>query len=174
MKAEGSQCSIWKQNKHLHYVVPEHEHNTRKEMRWETLLITAMPARSFCPSSHSSGQTSSLQSTRVAYSDHSSLYVVLEVPSQLTMGQTEQSLTCSIMEKPHTACGHRMAHRKWKQTKQKPSLLPGPAVPGCSSVYFHFLWAILCPQAVVTVWDRDLRWAKAIFNILRRNRKFPC
>ena len=27
---------------------------------------------------------------------------------------------------------------------------------------------------IVTVWDRDLRWAKAIFNISRRNRKFPC
>ena len=47
-----------------------------------------------------------------------------------------------------TACGHRMAHRKWKETK----LQPGTAVPGnmlgCCLVYFHFLWAILCPQAV--------------------------
>ena len=42
----------------------------------------------------------------------------------------------------------RMAHRKWKETKQQPILLPGPAVPGCSLVSFHFLWAILCPQAV--------------------------
>ena len=41
-----------------------------------------------------------------------------------------------------------MAHKKWKEIKQQPSLLPGPAVPGCSLVYFHFLWAILCPQAV--------------------------
>ena len=41
-----------------------------------------------------------------------------------------------------------MAHRKQKETKQQPSLLPGPAVPGCSLVSFHFLWAILCPQAV--------------------------
>ena len=48
----------------------------------------------------------------------------------------------------HTACGHRMAHRKWKETK----LQPGTAVPGnmlgCSLVSFHFLWAILCPQGV--------------------------
>ena len=28
-------------------------------------------------------------------------------------------------------------------------MLPGPAVPGCSLVSFHFLWAILCPQAVL-------------------------
>ena len=47
-----------------------------------------------------------------------------------------------------TACGHRMAHRKWKETKLQPSMLPGLAVPGCSLVSFHFLWAILCPQAV--------------------------
>ena len=42
----------------------------------------------------------------------------------------------------------RMADRKWKETKQQPSMLPGPAVPGCSLVSFHFLWAILCLQAV--------------------------
>ena len=42
----------------------------------------------------------------------------------------------------------RMAHRKSKETKQQPSMLSGPAVPGCSLVSFHFLWAILCPQAV--------------------------
>ena len=29
-----------------------------------------------------------------------------------------------------TACGHRMANRKWKETKQLPSMLPGPAVLG--------------------------------------------
>ena len=49
---------------------------------------------------------------------------------------------------PYTACRHRMAHRKWKETKQLPSLLPGPAVPGCSLISFLFLWTILCPQAV--------------------------
>ena len=48
-----------------------------------------------------------------------------------------------------TACGHRMAHRKWKEIKQQPRLLPGPAVPGCSLISFHFLRAILCLQAVV-------------------------
>ena len=41
-----------------------------------------------------------------------------------------------------------MAHRKWKETKLQPSMLPGPAVPGCSIVSLHFLWAILFPQAV--------------------------
>ena len=49
-----------------------------------------------------------------------------------------------------TACGHRMAHRKWNETKQQPSLLPDPAMPDCSLVSFHILWAILCPQAVLS------------------------
>ena len=43
-----------------------------------------------------------------------------------------------------------MAHRKWNETKQQPSMLTGPAVPGCCLVSFHILWAILCPQAVMT------------------------
>ena len=30
-------------------------------------------------------------------------------------------------------------------------MLPGPDVPGCSLVSFHFLWAIQCPQAVLFV-----------------------
>ena len=48
-----------------------------------------------------------------------------------------------------TACVHRIYHRKWKETKQLPSMLPGPAVPGCCLVSFYFLWAILCTQAVL-------------------------
>ena len=46
-----------------------------------------------------------------------------------------------------------VAHRKWKEIKQVPSMLPGTAVPGCSLVSFHFLWAILCPQAVQCIAD---------------------
>ena len=42
-----------------------------------------------------------------------------------------------------TACRHRMAHRKWKETK----LQPGNML-GCCFVSFHFLWVIPCPQAV--------------------------
>ena len=45
-----------------------------------------------------------------------------------------------------------MAHRKWKETKQLPRMLPGPAVPGCCLISFHFLWAILCPQAVGNIY----------------------
>ena len=48
----------------------------------------------------------------------------------------------------YTACGHRMAHRKWKETKQEPGTAgPGNRL-GCCLVSFHFLWAILCPEAV--------------------------
>ena len=42
----------------------------------------------------------------------------------------------------------QMAHRKWKGTKQLPSMLPGPAMPGCRLVSFHFLWAILWPHPI--------------------------
>ena len=41
-----------------------------------------------------------------------------------------------------------MAHRKWKETKQLPCMLPGPAVPGCCFVSFHILWAILSTSTV--------------------------
>ena len=42
----------------------------------------------------------------------------------------------------------RMAHRKWRATKQQPSMLPGPAVPGSCLVSFHILWAILSTSTV--------------------------
>ena len=42
----------------------------------------------------------------------------------------------------------RMAHRKWKESKQQPSMLPGPAVPGSCLVSFHILWAILSTSTV--------------------------
>ena len=35
-----------------------------------------------------------------------------------------------------------MDHRKWKESKQQPSMLPFLAEPGCCLIYFHFLWAI--------------------------------
>ena len=49
----------------------------------------------------------------------------------------------------------RMAHRKWKETKQQPNMLPGPAVPGCRLVCFHILWAIL---STIPVKPASLFW----------------
>ena len=46
-------------------------------------------------------------------------------------------------EKLYTVLVLRMANKKWKETKQEPSMLPGPAVPGCCLVSFNILWAIL-------------------------------
>ena len=43
----------------------------------------------------------------------------------------------------------RMAHRKWKEIKQQPSMLPVPAVPGCSLFSFRILWAILSTSTVL-------------------------
>ena len=47
-----------------------------------------------------------------------------------------------------TACGHRMAHRKWKENKLQPGTAGPSNMLGCSLISFHFRWAILCPQAV--------------------------
>ena len=41
--------------------------------------------------------------------------------------------------KPWTLQPADIAHRKWKETKLHPSMLPGPAVPGSCLVSFHFL-----------------------------------
>ena len=53
--------------------------------------------------SSTSAQRSLLQSMRVGFSDsgHPCIWFK-EKPSQFSVGQTAQSLTCSIMEKPHT------------------------------------------------------------------------
>ena len=64
--------------------------------------------------------------------------------------------TCSESRPHTTVLVLRMVHRNWKETKQHPSMLPGPAVPGCSLVYFHILWAILSTSTV------DIHISKAI------------
>ena len=59
-----------------------------------------------------------------------------------------------------TASGHGMAHRKWKETKMQPGTAGPGNMLGCCLVIFHFLWAILCPQAVhicERVLDNDRR-----------------
>ena len=45
----------------------------------------------------------------------------------------------------------RMKHRKWKESKQQPSLLPGP-------VSFHFLWAI--PSTSIVYYNQTLKSQK--------------
>ena len=56
-----------------------------------------------------------------------------------------------ILLPPLTACGHRMAYRKWKETKVHPGTARPGNMLGCSLVSFYFLWAVLCPQAVLVV-----------------------
>ena len=41
-----------------------------------------------------------------------------------------------------------MSHRKWRETKQQPIMLPGPAVPGCCLVSFCFPCDIHCIHSV--------------------------
>ena len=58
-------------------------------------------------------------------------------------------LITNTLSGPHcTVLVLRMAHRKLKEIKQEASMLPGPAVPGCCLVSFHFLWAILSTSTV--------------------------
>ena len=45
-----------------------------------------------------------------------------------------------------------MSHRKWKESKQQPTMLPGPAVSGCCLISSHFLWAINPIRPVVVDW----------------------
>ena len=69
--------------------------------------------------------------------------------------QRKEELPQTFKEKlapQSTACGHRMAHRKWKETKQQSSMLPDSAGPGCSLVSFPFLCYILCSHSLGT-WD---------------------
>ena len=55
-------------------------------------------------------------------------------------------------------------HRKWKETKLQPGTAGLGNMLGCCLLSFHFLWAILCPQAVLyrnsrcCLEDSVLRW----------------
>ena len=55
----------------------------------------------------------------------------------------------------------RMAHRKWKETKEQ----PGTAGPGnmlsCCLISFHFMWVILSTSTVLG-WSK--RWALGCVN----------
>ena len=46
-----------------------------------------------------------------------------------------------------------MSHRKWRETKQQPIMLPGPAVPGCCLVSFCFLVDI---HSILSVYQIDI------------------
>ena len=77
------------------------------------------------------------------------------------------------MEKPTGRMGW-MAHRKRKETKQQPSMLPGPAVPGCCLVSFHFLWAIQPIRPVSRASSHMQLQAKASIVVeCKRGRRFP-
>ena len=49
---------------------------------------------------------------------------------------------------PSTVRVDSLPHRKWKEIKQEPSMLPGPAVPGCFWISLHFLWGKLSTRTV--------------------------
>ena len=49
--------------------------------------------------------------------------------------------TSKIKSTKCTACGHRMAYRKWKEIKVQPCTAGPGNMLGCSLVSYHFLWA---------------------------------
>ena len=112
--------------------------------------------------------------------DLTKYYIVSQEIIQYRMSQTEGrwSVQVSLALPLHiTACGHRMADRKWKEGKQQPSMLLGSAVPGISLVSFYFLWAILCPQAVLKNYREvalsDPRMPNRRSRFLRHKEKGP-
>ena len=56
-----------------------------------------------------------------------------------------------------TGCGRRMAHRKWKETKQQPGTAGPGNILGCCLVSLHFLCDVLsirpvqCLSDIVTI-----------------------
>ena len=82
--------------------------------------------------------------------------------SGATARATNSSIENRNMQRPYvqTVLVLRMAHRKWKEIKQQPGMLPGPAVPGCCLVSFHILWAILSTSTVV----RGPKFTQTIFG----------
>ena len=70
-----------------------------------------------------------------------------------------------------TAWGHRMAHRKWKETKLQPGTAGPGNMLGCCFVSFHFLWAIICLQAVIAIYivgvNYQSRWVDTIRHALQ-------
>ena len=65
-----------------------------------------VPLLTRAPHRRAQGQTSCFLSMTAAPTDsHQTLYVFMEEPSQFSLDQTAQSLTCSIMEKQHTGLG---------------------------------------------------------------------
>ena len=77
---------------------------------------------------------------------------------QIRLNQGTKKYVCGLSQPTYclhsqwtTACGHRMAYRKWKESKQQPSMLPDPAVPGCCLLSFHILWGKLSTRTVDNV-----------------------
>ena len=55
----------------------------------------------------------------------------------------------------YTACGHRIAHKKWKETKLQPGTAGQGIMLGCCLVSFHFLWAVL-NSSTVHIWKQQI------------------
>ena len=125
----------------------------------QVYLCRSIPPFSFLPLSHILWHLSSLNLFPVdCVMDEEVVWFLYMLMGPLALPEFIQTpngiilkvdLPLRVIYTTCTACGHRMAYRKWKETK----LQPGTAGPGnllvCCLVSFHFLWAILCPRAVL-------------------------
>ena len=64
------------------------------------------------------------------------------------ISKTVKKIRSKIGKINNTVLVLRFAQRKWKETKQEPSMLSGAAVHGSCLVSFHILWAILSTSTV--------------------------
>ena len=102
----------------------------------------------------------------------------LEIKCYLGIQETHKEIYCvsvahvglyesdSVAALSSTVLVLRMTHRKWKEIKQQPSMLPDPAVPGYCLFSFHILWAILSTSTVL--YDEVARHSKVSNSIWER------
>ena len=70
----------------------------------------------------------------------------------------QKSVQLLYLGPPCTVRVDSLPHRKWIETKQQPSMLPGPAVPGCCLVSSHFLWGKLSTRTVQLLFATLTGW----------------
>ena len=88
-------------------------------------------------SSHGGNENKGIFKSLSIHGTYSQISVVLE----LTIQPFIQPLRITV-------CGHRMAQRKWKETKHQTGTAGPGTIFGCYLVSIHFLWAILWPHPV--------------------------
>ena len=98
-----------------------------------------------------------------------------EVPSQKELSSYfEELLVVKFLVKRNLVPQMRKFSPTLKETKQQPSMLPGPPVPGCCLVSLHSLCYILCTRSVqqlLCLWALPFLSSRVAKQQLKRKRK---